>query len=65
MREYVVGYTDDLDPTHVRERVVRCRDCAMYDEDDGTCYRDPNHAGRWCPVGPDGFCAWGTPKEDE
>ena len=48
---------------HRKERVVRCRDCAMYDEDDGTCYRDPNHAGRWCPVGPDGFCAWGEPTE--
>ena len=48
-----------------RERVVRCRDCAMYDAEDGMCMRDPEHTGRgWC-ARPDGFCAWGEPGEGD
>lgn len=39
-------------PTAVRERVVRCRDCAMRGPD-GFC----DLVGR--RVMPDGFCAWG------
>lgn len=42
-----------------RERIVRCRDCSMYDKDYMKCMRDPEHTGRgWFAV-PDGFCAWG------
>lgn len=46
------------------ERVVRCRGCAMYDDEDGMCMRDPEHTGRgWC-ARPDGFCAWGEPRKE-
>ena len=48
-----------------RERVVRCRDCAMYDDEDGMCMRDPEHTGRGWYARPDGFCAWGEPGEGD
>ncbi len=71
MAEYVTEFNwDSVDefgnPWFVtRERVVRCRDCAMYDEDECECLRDPNHTGRGWPSRPSGFCAWGVPREDE
>lgn len=46
-----------------RERIVRCRDCAMYDDEDGMCMRDPTHTGRGWYARPDGFCAWGERGE--
>lgn len=59
-------------------KVVRCRDCAYYYEHGvPTCQRnkewftgyDINGTyGEWCDgefyVEPDGFCAWGSRKED-
>ena len=48
-----------------RERIVRCRDCAMYDDEDGMCMRDPEHTGRGWYARPDGFCAWGEPREGD
>lgn len=44
------------------EVVVRCRDCAMYDDEDGMCMRDPEHTGRGWYARPDGFCTWGEPR---
>ena len=47
-------------PQEIRERVVRCRDCRRSFEERGEL---------WCrgivgpPVEPDGFCAWGEPRE--
>lgn len=49
---------------HRKERVVRCRDCSMYDAEDGMCLRDPEHTGRGWYANPDGFCAWGNPMEE-
>ena len=46
------------------EVVVRCRDCAMYDDGDGMCMRDPEHTGRGWYTRPDGFCAWASRRED-
>ena len=43
-----------------RERVVRCRDCRKSFEERGEL---------WCrgivgpPIEPEGFCAWGEPRE--
>lgn len=71
MAEYVVGYTDDLDPTHVRERITRCRDCGRaYQRGDAIyCSRSlrwgSNDRPAPLPVEPDGFCAWGVPREGE
>ena len=45
------------------ERVVRCMDCTMYDEDECECLRDPNHTGRGWPAMPHGFCMWGKPMD--
>ena len=45
-----------------RERIVRCKDCRMSFEECGDL---------WCrgivgpPIEPDGFCAWGDPREGE
>ena len=40
------------------QKIVRCKDCALYDREDGLCYRDPNHCGCYRPAHDDGFCAW-------
>ena len=46
----------------VRERIVRCRDCDRYTEDEAEYY---HYCGSWCErVEPDGFCAWGVRRED-
>lgn len=50
-------------PEYVGE-LVRCKDCALYDREDGLCYRDPNHCGCYRPAHDDGFCAWAEPMED-
>ena len=74
MSEYVCETTDDYPDVpwgdddysgtvERRERVVRCRDCAMYDADDGECMRDPEHTGRGWFARPDGFCAWGMARK--
>ena len=48
-------------PQEIRERVTRCRDCATSDPcanpDYLICHRME------CLVEPDGFCAWGEPRE--
>lgn len=66
MAEYVVGYTDDLDPTHVRERVTRCRDCKHGMGGGNLCsmFAFPLGDGHIIPadVEPDGFCSWGEPR---
>lgn len=49
-------------PQEIRGCVVRCRDCSMYDAEDGMCMRDPEHTGCGWYARPDGFCAWGKPK---
>ena len=44
------------------ERVVRCRDCRHYTEDEMEYY---HFCGSWCEqVEPDGFCAWGERRRD-
>jgi len=48
-----------------QERIVRCRDCAYYDDEPDLtsstpkCWRDPEHRGAVIWTRPDGFCAWG------
>ena len=60
-----IGFGDDEYSGTVerRERVVRCRDCAMYDAEDGMCVRDPEHTGRGWYARPDGFCAWASERD--
>lgn len=45
-------------------KIVRCKDCLLYDEDRLTCVRDPFHRGESLPVEPDNFCSWAEPVED-
>lgn len=45
------------------EELVRCRECSMYDAEDETCYRDPEHTGRGWRADPYGYCAWGERSE--
>lgn len=66
-----------LHPQEVRERVVRCRDCEHGDPFcDSSSYAGMinclhfsqwdyynDELGSW-PVKPDGFCAWGKPREE-
>ena len=58
-------------PQEIRERVVRCRDCGRaYQRGDALyCSRylrcGSNDRPAPLPVEPDGFCAWGEPREEE
>lgn len=48
----------------VHERITRCHDCKhSFEEGSGYLYcgRRPGHCFE---TGPNGFCAWGVPKED-
>ena len=50
-----------------RERVVRCRDCERSWNDGRTCsFFSDFDDGHIIPasVYPDGFCAWGEPREE-
>lgn len=55
---------DINDTTHHTSEPVRCKDCALYDDDRLTCVRDPFHRGESLPVEPDNFCSWAEPVED-
>ena len=66
MAEYVVEYKDEgMYATCAKERVVRCRDCVyagpcpLADSEKLMCaFHDE------MLVTPDGFCAWGEPREE-
>ena len=51
-------------PEYVGE-LIRCKDCELYDREDGLCYRDPNHCGCYRPAHDDGFCAWAKKREED
>lgn len=68
MDEYVVELTDKqaTDLRRVRrERIVRCRDCIHWrrptDRERSRC----TGAMTFVEPTPDGFCAWGRPREEE
>ena len=70
MAENIIEMPDGhgMGTTHIRERIVRCRDCKRFKLDDS----DHDHRGRWwCKrwgtdaVNPNGFCAWGCRKETD
>lgn len=43
-------------------KVVRCRDCKHYTDDEMEYY---HYCGSWCEqVTPDGYCAWGERRAD-
>ena len=62
MAEYITSWLDPrTDMAHVKEEIVRCRDCAKLDRSN----ESERCAGwYWCPstsrhTPPDGFCVWG------
>ena len=67
MVEYIFALNDDHGLEARRERIVRCRDCkhAIMSYQDG----HPRCSGPMVTeatlVDPDGFCAWGEPREVE
>lgn len=61
---YVIELGGDIGDIATMHRLVRCKDCALYDREDGLCYRDPSHSGYYRPAHDDGFCAWGERRED-
>ena len=63
--EYRPTYWDGWSAVKRMGDLVRCKDCALYDREDGLCYRDPNHSGYYRPAHDDGFCAWGEKREDQ
>ena len=65
IHECVGCWTDDCQwQITPGEPIVRCKDCKLYDREDGLCCRDPDHSGCCRPAHDDGFCAWGEPVEE-
>lgn len=64
MHECVGCFTDAGQWQLTNEPIVRCKDCALYDREDGLCYRGPNRCGCYRPAHDDGFCAWAEKRED-
>lgn len=70
MIEYIIDMSNSIytsqdnlihfDFSSIHEEIVRCRDCAYYEDYIGRCVR------RYHPmaVTPDGFCKWGERKGD-
>lgn len=59
----------DVMVSRQREEIVRCKDCAYYDDEPDLessmpkCWRDPDHRGTAIWTSPDGFCKWGERRE--
>ena len=47
---YIIELGGDVGDIAAMRRLVRCKDCALYDREDGLCYRDPNHSGYYRPA---------------
>lgn len=66
MNEEFVGWLDDdwnivLDQN---QPIVRCRDCVH--NYDNLCHEhECNYCGEPLRIEPDGFCAWGEPREGD
>lgn len=71
MAEFVVALTEKqmTDLRNVRsERVVRCRDCVnSFSHIGGLCCGNFSNFedGHYEVVTPEGFCAWGEPREGD
>lgn len=76
MSERIIEQPDGhgMGTTHIRERIVRCRDCKHSHKDGTLC----NFFASWVPIAggdeyecmpadvePDGFCKWGKRRESE
>ena len=63
MSEYITEWVArPLDDECVREEIVRCRDCKMFNPKEGealSCRFEYKDFVQWRNAEPDGFCAWG------
>lgn len=73
--EYILDIRDD-DSGLIKEKIVRCRDCKLFDNRYLKCFRpvlyfDHDYNPHWTDettftavtdATPDGFCKWGNPK---
>lgn len=76
MTEYIVEVSDFVIDAHGKspfeghEEIVRCQDCAYYDDEHGLdgwgpkCWCDPEHRGTAVWTRPDGFC-WRAKRRSE
>lgn len=65
IHECIGSWTDDgVWQVSPDDPIVRCKDCALYDREDGLCYRSPNRCGSYRPAHDDGFCEWAKKLED-
>ena len=71
MSERIVATDDHEGHWYTGEEIVRCRDCAYYEDDghglDGwgpKCWCDPEHSGTAVWTRPDGFC-WRAERKGE
>lgn len=61
--EYVYGTDGNEGHWITGERIVRCRDCKHYTDDEMEYH---HYCNFWCEqVDTNGFCSWGKRKEDE
>lgn len=75
MSEYITAWLDEIDMSHVREEIIRCKDCvSAHIWDVSSIYGNHDHDVMFClrfvdemrmTVEPDGFCAWGEQKAVE
>lgn len=78
MVEYIVMVDDQRKPTDhpndplpwllglpALEEIIRCRDCAHSDTEDGMMFCRIASTGQWkyAPVDSDGFCAWAERRD--
>lgn len=70
MAERIIEMPDGhgMGTTHIRERIVRCRDCEHYAEHEWVIATDVSDVchffGDGVKVEPDGFCKWGVRRTD-
>lgn len=61
MSEYIYGTDEHEGHWLTGERIVRCRDCKHYTDDEMEYY---HYCGSWCEqVEPDGFCYLGERRD--
>lgn len=69
MSEYITAWLDYIDMSHVREKIVRCKDCANCNEHPVCgkfvlfCHHFSMCDSAGFPVEPDGYCKWGVAKD--
>lgn len=69
MTEYIYAIDGQQGYSFTGEEIIRCRDCVKWDYDSTypkkACFEFSNPEDGYIIVtGPDGFCAWGSRRND-